>query len=261
MGTERASAKIILARLFVLLGLLIGALPLLLSCLILQRNVFSALYKGLLVDPDEISMHTPEHKIALDKLEAKLEEKTRNMGIVLDDLAQENESLIKKSERDALTGVFNRAYFDRRYTQEFKRSRRDGTPLSIIFVDIDHFKQVNDNYGHLVGDECIKYVATVLSQEIKREADAACRYGGEEFALIIPNTSEDNAFALAESLRCKVVENTQTFLGEEVSLSVSCGLVTRTVDNEVSELQLLDMVDKALYQSKQNGRNRVTIAP
>jgi diguanylate cyclase (GGDEF)-like protein len=161
---------------------------------------------------------------------------------------------------DALTGVANRRFFERRLQEEISLWRRHGANLSCLLVDIDHFKQINDRYGHLVGDRMLQGVAQTLSTGL-RSSDVLARYGGEEFALLLPATDSRQAGEIAERLR-GAIEDAVAPPGSSVPLTVSIGLAS--LDNMQRQLLreppgpwLLQRADQALYQAKAQGRNRV----
>lgn len=166
---------------------------------------------------------------------------------------------------DGLTGVFNRRFFEQRLNDEVERWERTGQPLSCMFVDIDFFKQVNDTHGHQVGDRVLQQVAQVLGSEL-RSSDILARYGGEEFVLLLPDTSQVTAAKIADRLR-NLVEKLKLnkLLGVPLSVSISIGLAVLSDDyhdngdQEASEW-LTAQADKALYQAKDSGRNRVIVA-
>jgi diguanylate cyclase (GGDEF)-like protein len=144
---------------------------------------------------------------------------------------------------------------------EFRRSRRNLTPLSLILVDIDHFKRVNDNFGHLAGDKCIVEVAGMIKSLLRRSSDVGCRYGGEEFCLILPETDAQGALALAQEI-CQSVRQQQVYSNENIiTLSVSCGVTTYQQEKEITPEIIFDYVDKALYKAKQAGRDQVQVIP
>ena len=157
--------------------------------------------------------------------------------------------------QDGLTGVANRRHFNTYLEQEWARSIRDNQPLSLIMIDIDHFKLFNDNYGHLAGDNCLKGVAQILKTTIHRPTDLVARYGGEEFAIILPNT--DNAYILAELCR-KSVENAQIshdYSNVADHITVSVGFCTLLPEHGTPSDTLIQMADNALYKAKKSGRN------
>ena len=162
------------------------------------------------------------------------------------------------SFQDGLTGIANRRMFDQTLNREWERSQRDLTPLSLILLDIDYFKQYNDCYGHLQGDECLKQVAAVLRQVSKRAIDLIGRYGGEEFFLLLPETNEIQAVQIAE--QCfSIVKKLQ--LPHKLSLvsdivTVSAGVATFNTFEEAQPSILIKAADALLYQAKQKGRNR-----
>lgn len=154
---------------------------------------------------------------------------------------------------DSLTGLYNRHYAYMRIKQEVKRANRENYPVSILFVDIDKFKSINDTFGHDVGDLALKHISALL-KEVTREYDIAIRWGGEEFVLFLPNTTEEGAYALAERLRVRI--ETSNF--QYCKITTSLGISTYPVDNLNIE-KVISFADSALYHSKQTGRNRTTI--
>lgn len=189
------------------------------------------------------------------ELEAKIQERTFELNIALQELEQANQELAELNTRDELSGLYNRRYYNQKITAEFRRCKRNLTPLSLIIVDIDHFKNINDQYGHQVGDLCIETVAKHIQSYMKRISDVGCRYGGEEFCLILPDTELAGAVALAENIRQKVpVINYQE---QQIAVHVSCGISCYQQEQDASPDMLFAAADKALYQAKQQGRNQV----
>lgn len=164
--------------------------------------------------------------------------------------------LEESSQRDSLTGLYNRKFFDEQITQEILSARRYGWPLALAMIDIDHFKGVNDQYGHAGGDAVLRSLAAQL-RGMLRASDTLCRYGGEEFALILPHINLESAGVLLERLR-KAVETLVVELpeGERVSVTMSVGLAPLL--DGVSPGQLVSRADASLYASKHGGRNRMT---
>ncbi len=166
---------------------------------------------------------------------------------------------------DGLTGLANRRAFDRRIETEWLRASRDGTSLSLLLIDVDQFKAYNDVYGHQAGDECLRQIAKILSDNVNRPGDLVARYGGEEIVVLLPDTAEAGAAAVAENLRQKVEAarlrhdaNPPNFI-----LTISIGAVTRSPSRERSRMipaDLVSLADKALYRAKQSGRNCVATA-
>ncbi|WP_281559148.1 diguanylate cyclase [Thalassomonas sp. RHCl1] len=192
-----------------------------------------------------------------EQLEVRVQERTLELNIALQELESANRELAKKNTIDELSGLFNRRHYDQKILAEYRRSKRNLTPLSIVVIDIDHFKKVNDNFGHLAGDQCIVWVANHIKQSLKRSSDIGCRYGGEEFCLILPDTEPLGAYALAETLRLAIAERPMVFENKEIPLTVSCGISTYQQQADVLPEQIFAAADKALYNAKDSGRNQV----
>jgi diguanylate cyclase (GGDEF)-like protein/PAS domain S-box-containing protein len=160
---------------------------------------------------------------------------------------------------DSLTGAFNRRHFLAAAAQEMERAVRYGSPLSVLMIDIDHFKQVNDRHGHALGDEVLRKVVDVCRANL-REVDVFARLGGEEFAALLPETALAGACGLGERLRRAVAETVVPAAGADLRVTVSLGLVQRAED-ETSFDHLLRRADQALYRAKQGGRNRIEPSP
>jgi diguanylate cyclase (GGDEF)-like protein/PAS domain S-box-containing protein len=162
--------------------------------------------------------------------------------------------------KDALTGLANRRSFDQAIEIEWARAQRSGRPLALLFADVDHFKQFNDNHGHQRGDECLRDIAAVMGRTAIRPTDLATRYGGEEFAIIMPDTDMPAAFAVAERLRHAVAEM-RIALDEptgDACVTLSVGVATYVPGQEVVGPEwLIGQADQALYAAKHLGRNRV----
>jgi diguanylate cyclase (GGDEF)-like protein len=174
-------------------------------------------------------------------------------------LAMINIKLGDLAIRDGLTGLFNRRYFNERFHHEFKRAERATEPLSFLMIDIDHFKKINDSYGHLFGDIVLKEITQRLSEHL-RETDILCRYGGEEFAAILPACKIQEALEVAERVRSSVQSKViQIAQGNEVTATISIGIASFPETCQ-SEKQLLTLTDGALYEAKKSGRNKVVLA-
>jgi two-component system chemotaxis family response regulator WspR len=169
-----------------------------------------------------------------------------------------NRELQRLTNVDGLTGLSNRRYFNEYIEAEWKRALRTPAPLSILMIDVDHFKQYNDTYGHLAGDEVLKQVAGAIKDGCKRSTDLAARYGGEEFAAILPVTPASDLPLLAENLRHAVeslgLAHPASSTGRFVTISIGGATVVPQTSQALAEL--IDAADKALYRAKHAGRNR-----
>lgn len=189
------------------------------------------------------------------------------VGIIIYDVTDEaiskleletsNNELQKLSRTDRLTELNNRGYWEECLINEFIRVKRTHQPASLIIFDIDHFKKVNDTYGHTAGDEVIRQTAKVLRDGI-RDTDISGRYGGEEFVLILIDTKPDDAFILAERLRKKIEALTVVYEDLEIKYTVSMG-ISEASPEKGDYMKWLESADSALYISKESGRNQTTI--
>ena len=162
----------------------------------------------------------------------------------------------KLSITDQLTQLHNRLYFDKKFDEEWKRSSRAKTPLSVLLMDIDNFKELNDTYGHLFGDECLRLIASTISSELLRVSDCVARYGGEEFVVLLPNAGEDETRAIADKLVQAISSVNSEFNNKKVQITCSIGGATGHPDYHDNKKYLLKQADIALYQAKNNGRNQ-----
>ena len=207
------------------------------------------------------AIHMAHLNQRLSESNREVEETTVELEDANRKLALANRELETLSTHDALTMVPNRRRFDQVLDTEWRRSRRSGKPVSLLFVDIDHFKALNDTYGHREGDECLRRVAHTLQDGLRRAGDFIARYGGEEFALILPDTEAKRALAHAEKLR-KAVE--ALAIPNEGSpgggnLTISVGVATWCPAEEMLVEDLVHQADAALYEAKRGGRNRVAV--
>ncbi len=188
---------------------------------------------------------------------------------MLMELRDSQTSLRKQANTDTLTQIANRRYFDQTFKNEWRRTTRDGIPISMLLIDIDFFKSYNEEQGQRAGDNCLKSIASCMEVVTRRPADLAARYGGEEFAVLLPNTSMENAIMLGEKLRAKVeslqiAHPSSKYNVITVSVGVSC-CVTPDLDDKTDDdkaevmypAMLMNAADNAMFLAKEQGRNRV----
>jgi len=168
-------------------------------------------------------------------------------------------SLRRSAELDALTGTFNRRTIDLWLSRSFGESTQDGQPLSLLFVDLDFFKAINDKYGHACGDHCLREVAAKIRGALG-DGDLLGRYGGEEFIVVLPRHGGAAARMVAERLRADIEGLPLEWQGQKLKLTVSVGVATK-LDKETRASSMVDRADKALYAAKRGGRNCVHVAP
>jgi diguanylate cyclase (GGDEF)-like protein len=178
------------------------------------------------------------------------------------DLEQRFQTLSELSARDALTGLYNRWYVMEKIESEMNRSLRHGSPVAVLMIDIDHFKRVNDTWGHAAGDLVLKSVGQVLRDSC-RIYDVPGRYGGEEFCVVLPETALGSSPAVAERIRTRVAAAMVTAGGSAINVTASIGIAgidDETADAILTATALIDRADRALYVAKHRGRNRVELS-
>lgn len=195
------------------------------------------------------------------ELENKIQERTLELNVALQELADANRELEKRTIEDSLSKLYNRRHFDKKLIAEFRRAKRQRNDLCLVVLDIDHFKRINDTYGHLVGDKCIAAVGELLKDTLRRSTDMAFRYGGEEFCLLLPDTDAHGGIAIANTVRIAIEQSKFNFGLNEISFTASAGLTVFNHQDGITTEQIVDMADKALYKAKNSGRNQVQYLP
>ena len=234
-----------------------------------QKCIFKGYEIGAvdyLFKPIEPIMLQSKAKVFLELYNQKkmIEEQARLLEMKVKELSELQEANFKLeslSTLDGLTGIPNRRSFDDYIEMSIKSCTRLNKPISLIMADIDFFKGYNDNYGHLKGDDCLINVAKSISLSVKRPLDFVTRYGGEEFAVILPETDEEGAKIIAEIIRKNVEELEIAHKSSDVSayVTLSLGITTKSSSIQYSKNELIEHADKALYNSKSNGRNQVSV--
>ena len=199
---------------------------------------------------DELNSALTGHENHGRQLQSRLLERNR-------DLEQAKKLLDNAAETDALTGLKNRRYFSDRLLDEIERNRHLGGCFSILIVDVDRFRQINESFGHLTGDECLCQIADILRLQLKRPADVLCRIGGKKFAVMLPDTPAHGALQLAEQMRRRVAECPLLCSGQGIMVTVSIGVSEYENDNSLRPDQFLGKAGRALQQAKSDGRNCV----
>ncbi|MCG8311623.1 MAG: sensor domain-containing diguanylate cyclase, partial [Pseudomonadales bacterium] len=194
------------------------------------------------------------------RLEGLVKNRTEELENALVNLATANKRLEELSMTDQLTGLKNRRFFDEHFQEEYKRSIREQSSLSVVVLDIDHFKKVNDSYGHVAGDICLQRVAEVLQVHTQRPGDIAVRFGGEEFVILLANTEQIGAQQVCENIRDEVAQLEVSGDGHQFRVTISLGIATMVPNEEMAPASLLKKADAALYRAKSLGRNRVAIS-
>lgn len=201
-----------------------------------------------------ITRNVSERKAA----ELALHETNRQLHARIEEIGRLQVALQELAVRDSLTGLYNRRYLDETLDREVSRARREGNPLSLVMLDIDYFKRVNDTYGHQVGDEALRMLATTLLADIRAE-DVACRYGGEEFLILLPNMPLETAIQRAQAWRQSVEELSVTMGNFNINFTVSLGVAAYPEHGKTPD-DLTRCADQALYRAKNEGRNRVSVS-
>ncbi len=216
----------------------------------------SALLKKPLADLDGAERAAAQE---IFDLEARVEQLERENV----DLIMKNRVLAEVSARDALTGLYNRWYVMEKIESEMNRSLRHGSPVALLMLDIDHFKRINDSFGHAAGDNVLRSFGQVLRDSC-RVYDVPGRYGGEEFCIILPETRVGNTTAVAERIRQRLAASRFDVGADQVSITASIGIAgmdSVADDGLVTSAALIERADRALYSAKHRGRNRVEVWP
>jgi diguanylate cyclase (GGDEF)-like protein len=190
----------------------------------------------------------------------RLAEMRRELSARTEQLKSANAALMRLIDLDGLTGIANRRRLDLKINEEIGRARRNQSPLGILIADIDHFKHVNDTFGHLAGDECLRQIARLLEAQVRRPADLVARYGGEEFCAVLPETDEAGVLHVARRMQSSVAAGTISFEGRPIPVTLSFGVVSALQADPADDPSPLALADNALYEAKRNGRNRICIA-
>lgn len=204
----------------------------------------------------EVVTETRQMKSSMERMKQDFDAKSAEM----DELRKELERVRQQASTDALTGMANRATFFDELRKTVENAEQQRQPFCVVMADIDHFKRVNDTFGHLVGDKVIRFVAETLKQSVKGQ-DTAARYGGEEFSLLLPNTSVNNAAILCNKIREHIASTNLVRTGTRESLgqiTISAGVAQYRFGEEI--MDFVQRADQALYVSKEGGRNRVSKA-
>ena len=201
------------------------------------------------------------HKKAEEQLTGRVKERTFELESALEDLSIANRKLKEISTIDGLTGVRNRRYFDLMILKEFQKCRESESPMTLMMLDIDHFKSLNDEHGHLCGDECLRAIASVINDTVKWPTDGVARYGGEEFVVLLPKTAMEGGQLLAEKIRSQVESRVWDIGGKALNATISIGIASldSVTDSDTPE-KLISKADEALYRAKGSGRNQVCVA-
>ena len=194
-----------------------------------------------------------------DQLEAQVAERTRDLNEAMKELSELNLRLHEHSLRDGLTGAYNRRFVDQ-HVEAMRQICAEGQqPLSVLMIDLDHFKQINDRYGHLVGDDCLRTVADVLHSQLLNDEEKLVRWGGEEFVILLPGVGHQAPLQRAEQIRSNLAACPSTVQNQSVQLRTSIGVASADAAQLESVACLLESADGALYQAKRGGRDRVVV--
>ena len=195
-----------------------------------------------------------------NQLEVRVKDRTSEIESIMKKLESANKKLTTLSAVDGLTQLNNRTYFDGTFEAQWKHALRSKSAIALLLMDIDNFKRINDEWGHLIGDECLKLIADAIKAQVVRETDTVARYGGEEFVVLLPHISIENAKIIAEKIRKNISTLAPEFEGEKLMLTISIGLAMLKPSPTETTHDLIQMADLALYKAKKEGRNRVVVA-
>lgn len=194
------------------------------------------------------------------QLETRVEARSRELTQAMQQLEAANRQLEQLSLTDALTQLYNRRHFDQTLAEQARQAQQLGRPLAVALADIDHFKAINDTYGHLIGDACLKLVAQTIQEQVCPQTALTARYGGEEFAVIMTAVGPDEAYQMAEKIRAAVEKAVFDNRGQAIDLRVSLGVAAWIPATGEPPEKIVHAADQALYRAKQAGRNRIEMA-
>jgi diguanylate cyclase (GGDEF)-like protein len=198
---------------------------------------------------------------ANEQLERNVSRRTAELSAALEQLAEANSRLRESNRRDVLTGMFNRRHFREVFEQLLQQAHETRQPISLMLIDLDHFKQVNDDFGHLAGDECLRALSRMLNQCLAGESSAViARFGGEEFVVVLPGVASPRVLDIAEKVRQHIGKEPVHYAGREIRITASIGVHTVPAGASASADEVLHHADDALYSAKNAGRNRVHAA-
>lgn len=226
-----------------------------------DRKSFDAMFA--IQDVTSLTEAIENHRMALDQAMAETEERRKAEAKLVthaEELERLNRILEERSIRDGLTGLFNHRYFYETLHRDYQLAERNNADLSIILLDLDHFKSINDTYGHPCGDYILKETAVLLSGIVRR-TDLVARYGGEEFAILLSNTDLAGARVTAEHVRHGIEKHVFQQGTAAIRITASLGLAARHAHRTSSPEELVNGADKALYRAKSSGRNRTAVVP
>lgn len=260
--TERATMEGLLEKMYSWSLTIADESPLCLNGRLVSMSTapfYDGQHKAIIILNDVTERKKAEEDLHLAKSAAELA--NEELEQANEQLEKLNKELQKLTLIDGLTGIGNRRHFDRVLEKEWRRCQRTQDPISLILADIDYFKDYNDRYGHLMGDDCLRKVARQVESCARRPGDLAARYGGEELALVLAGTPLEQAVGLAERARKEILALKIPHESSSVCefVTVSLGVGTIVPDNESSPQRLIATVDRALYKAKQTGRNRTMV--
>jgi len=175
-------------------------------------------------------------------------------------LEEQRAELEQLNKIDPLTHIYNRGHFNTAYEHQWHNGIRNQHQQSLLLIDVDKFKRINDNYGHLFGDECLIFIAKAIHDTAQRKTDIIARFGGEEFAVLLSDTSLEEAISIAEAIREKIASQPFVLNETTLTITVSIGIASMVPQSSINSNQLIENADKCLYQAKDDGRNRVCSA-
>ena len=197
---------------------------------------------------------------ANEQLERSVSRRTTELSSALEQLADANSRLREASRRDVLTGLFNRRHFRDMFEQMLQQAHETRQSISLLLIDLDYFKKVNDSFGHLTGDECLRALARNLNDCLSSDNALVARFGGEEFVVLLPGASETQALVIAERIRRQISSVPVHFPNRSITMTASIGVFTVPIGQRIDPDAVLHLADDALYKAKNDGRDRVSVA-